>query len=50
MLQRLQAGEFDLVAVGRALLQDPEWGSKVFEERFDEIRDYDPASLGELAP
>jgi|TARA_Y100000310_G_C20694751_1_gene824785 2,4-dienoyl-CoA reductase-like NADH-dependent reductase (Old Yellow Enzyme family) len=48
LLKRLEAGEFDLVAVGRALLQDPEWGSKVFEERFDEIRDYDPASLGTL--
>ncbi len=48
LLKRLAAGEFDLVAVGRALLQDPEWGSKVFEERFDEIRDYDPVSLGTL--
>lgn len=42
---RLDRGEFDLVAVGRALLQDPEWAQKVKAGRFDELRDYDAKSL-----
>ena len=29
LLERLERGEFDLVALGRALLADPEWGNKV---------------------
>ena len=29
LLDRLEHEEFDLVAVGRALLQDPEWAAKV---------------------
>ena len=35
----------DLVAVGRAILQDPEWVLKVKAGRFDELRDYDAAAL-----
>ena len=44
-IARLDRGEFDLVAVGRALLQDPEWVLKVQAGRFDELRDYDAKSL-----
>jgi 2,4-dienoyl-CoA reductase-like NADH-dependent reductase (Old Yellow Enzyme family) len=44
-IERLDRGEFDLVAVGRALLQDPEWVVKVKANRFDELRDYDAAAL-----
>ncbi|MGK8491242.1 NADH:flavin oxidoreductase [Nocardia asiatica] len=33
LLDRLERDEFDLVAVGRALLQDPEWASKVLAGR-----------------
>lgn len=28
LIRRLERGDFDLVAVGRAILQDPEWASK----------------------
>lgn len=42
---RLEQGEFDLVAVGRALLQDPEWVLKVRDGRLDEMQDYTKASL-----
>lgn len=35
--KRLAAGEFDIVAVGRALLADPMWVRKVKEGRFDEL-------------
>jgi 2,4-dienoyl-CoA reductase-like NADH-dependent reductase (Old Yellow Enzyme family) len=45
IVARLDRGEFDLVAVGRALLQDPEWARKVQAGRLDELRDYDARSL-----
>ena len=34
----LEAGEFDLIAVGRALLADAEWARKVKEGRLNERR------------
>ena len=46
--ERLERGEFDLVAVGRALLQDPHWATKVKEGRIGEISDYDAAALAVL--
>jgi 2,4-dienoyl-CoA reductase-like NADH-dependent reductase (Old Yellow Enzyme family) len=45
IVERLDRGEFDLVAVGRALLQDPEWAEKVKGGRHAELRDYEAASL-----
>jgi len=48
LLERLDAGEFDMVAVGRALLQDPLWAQKVKEGRMDELMDYDVAALKTL--
>jgi len=44
-VERLARGEFDLLAVGRALLQDPEWVLKVKDNRFSELRDYAASSL-----
>jgi 2,4-dienoyl-CoA reductase-like NADH-dependent reductase (Old Yellow Enzyme family) len=49
LLDRLEAEEFDLIAVGRALLQDPEWAAKVLADRFDELQPYDAAALGSLS-
>jgi 2,4-dienoyl-CoA reductase-like NADH-dependent reductase (Old Yellow Enzyme family) len=37
LVARLDSEEFDMVAVGRALLSDPEWVKKIREERYDEI-------------
>jgi 2,4-dienoyl-CoA reductase-like NADH-dependent reductase (Old Yellow Enzyme family) len=48
LIERLEAGEFDLVAVGRALIADPEWARKVREQRFDELRPYSPQALETL--
>lgn len=48
LVERLQNGEFDLVAVGRALLQDPSWVEKVRSGRQSEIRAFDAASLNTL--
>jgi len=45
---RLENDEFDLVAVGRALLQDPEWVLKVRDNRIDELTDYSKESLKQL--
>jgi len=49
LLDRLERDEFDLVAVGRALLQDPEWAAKVLGGRFDEVKPYDAAALKTLS-
>lgn len=46
--ERLDRGEFDLVAVGRALLQDPEWASKIKDGRVDELSNYDAKSVQTL--
>jgi 2,4-dienoyl-CoA reductase-like NADH-dependent reductase (Old Yellow Enzyme family) len=43
--QMLERGDFDLVAVGRALLQDPLWARKVRTGRFHELSAYDVQSL-----
>ncbi len=48
LLERLERDEFDLVGVGRALIVDPDWANKVRDGRFDELRDFDRASLGTL--
>lgn len=48
LAQRVDDGEFDLVAVGRALLHDPEWVHKVKEERFDELVAFDAKSMQSL--
>lgn len=45
---RLGEGEFELVAVGRALLQDPEWVLKVKQGKLDELEDYSKESLMQL--
>ncbi|MFF3613717.1 NADH:flavin oxidoreductase [Streptomyces sp. NPDC002580] len=49
LLDRLERDEFDMVAIGRALLQDPEWAAKVLAGRFDELAPYDAAALGSLS-
>ncbi|MFE0672075.1 NADH:flavin oxidoreductase [Streptomyces sp. NPDC058867] len=49
LLDRLERDEFDLVAVGRALLQDPLWAQKVLAGRVTELAPYDPASLRSLS-
>jgi 2,4-dienoyl-CoA reductase-like NADH-dependent reductase (Old Yellow Enzyme family) len=49
LLDRLERDEFDLVAVGRALLQDPEWAAKVLGDRFDELEPYDAEALKALS-
>lgn len=48
LIRRLERGDFDLVAVGRALLQDPEWVKKLKEGNTDELLNFSAESLGVL--
>ena len=48
LLRRLEREEFDLVAVGRALISDPEWALKVRDRRDAELRDFTRESLATL--
>lgn len=48
LVERLKSKEFDLIAVGRALLGDPEWLDKVREGRTSELRPFEARSLFEL--
>jgi 2,4-dienoyl-CoA reductase-like NADH-dependent reductase (Old Yellow Enzyme family) len=48
LLEMLARGDFDLVAVGRALLVDPAWTSKVRAQHFGELRPFTPEALKEL--
>jgi len=46
---RVAAGEFDIVAVGRALLVDPAWARKVKEGRLDELKPFTKEALETLS-
>ena len=48
LLRRLERRDFDLVAVGRALLTDHQWVQKIKEGRTEEIADFSAESLGIL--
>ncbi|TFE22655.1 NADH:flavin oxidoreductase [Cohnella luojiensis] len=48
LLARLENEEFDLVAIGRALLVDPAWAAKIREGRFDELTPFNPDALRTL--
>ena len=48
LVHRLERGEFDLIAVGRALLSDPQWVTKVRASDTANLRGFTAAALGEL--
>ncbi|MFB5675167.1 NADH:flavin oxidoreductase [Paenibacillus terreus] len=48
LIERLERGEFDLVAIGRALLADPAWVSKIRDGRIDELSPFSPDALKTL--
>ncbi|MGW0181303.1 oxidoreductase [Nocardia sp. NPDC003345] len=48
LLDRMERDEFDLVAVGRALLGDPEWLEKILAGRIDELTPFHGGLLGSL--
>ncbi len=46
LARRMDRGDFDLVAVGRALLQDPQWVLKIRDGRTGELQVFTAESLG----
>ena len=48
LIQRFDNGEFDLVAVGRALLSDPEWVAKIKEGRLSGLKGFNAEDLKRL--
>lgn len=48
LLDRLERKEFDLVSVGRALLADADWPTKISEHRDQDLATFDPADLATL--
>jgi len=48
LLERLDRGEFDLVAVGRALIANPEWAAKVRAGALQDLRPFDRSLLTSL--
>ncbi len=49
LLRRLDRGDFDLVAIGRALLADAEWTRKIRESRFGELVGFSTEALATLS-
>jgi len=49
LVEMLARGDFDLVAVGRALIADPAWAVKVSGGRFGELRPFTREVLSSLA-
>ncbi len=48
LVAMLDRGDFDLVGVGRALISDPDWVTKVAGGRTDELKGFDAADLAVL--
>jgi len=48
LIERLEQNEFDLVAVGRSLLVDPEWAMKIRNGRFGELKPFTVDALNSL--
>jgi 2,4-dienoyl-CoA reductase-like NADH-dependent reductase (Old Yellow Enzyme family) len=48
LLEMLERGDFDLVAVGRALIVNPDWAEMVRSGSFDRLVAYDPKALETL--
>lgn len=48
LVAMMERGDFDLIAVGRALLQDPEWAQKIREGRARDLMTFTRDALGVL--
>jgi len=48
LLERMDRDEFDLIAVGRALIVDPDWVAKVRGGKFSELQAFERSALGTL--
>lgn len=48
LLRRMDRGDFDLVAVGRPLLADPQWVQKIRDNRTSELKGFSKEALMQL--
>lgn len=48
LVRRFDRGDFDLVAVGRSILADPNWVSKIKNERSSELKGFQKEALAQL--
>jgi 2,4-dienoyl-CoA reductase-like NADH-dependent reductase (Old Yellow Enzyme family) len=49
LLRRMERSDFDLIAVGRALLQDPHWAMKIKDGQHDELMSFSKDALATLS-
>lgn len=48
LVRKMERDEFDLIAVGRALLSDPLWAEKVLDGKEEQLKGFSTADLAEL--
>ena len=48
LIKMLDRGDFDLVAVGRALIVNPDWANKVQQGKLNELKPWTPEALATL--
>jgi 2,4-dienoyl-CoA reductase-like NADH-dependent reductase (Old Yellow Enzyme family) len=48
LVRRLEREDFDLVAIGRALLSNPDWPQKVKSGDSEDLKGFEVSSLGQL--
>lgn len=48
LIDRMERDEFDLIAVGRALISDPNWAAKIQGTNPESLKGFDAAALAEL--
>jgi len=48
LVKRMERDEFDLIAVGRALISDPNWAEKIRTGDTGSLKGFDRSALGEL--
>ena len=48
LIDRMERREFDLIAVGRALIVDPDWAAKVRAGRLEELTPFDASALADF--
>lgn len=49
LIERMERDEFDLIAVGRMLIADPDWVAKVRDGHLDQLGGFSPEALKTLA-
>lgn len=49
LVRRMERDEFDLIAVGRSLLNDPEWLAKIQSGAVSELKPFSPAAFATLS-